>query len=192
MRFQTLVLAAVLVLAGGGASADRREQNQTFDILIRNARIFDGSGNPWLRGDVAIQDGRVAAVGDLQSATATRTIDAAGRFLSPGFIDIHSHSDRGLGDDALKYNVNMVAQGITLSVVNQDGRSPLPIRDQKARYEKAGIGNNVALMVGHGAVRNRVMGDRANKVATDADVQAMKALVAEGMKDGAYGLSTGL
>ena len=92
----------------------------------------------------------------------------------------------------LRYNLNMVAQGITLSVVNQDGRSPWPIRDQKARYEKQGIGTNVALMVGHGAVRNRVMGARANQPATDADITAMQALVDEGMKDGAYGLSTGL
>ena len=81
--------------------------------------------------------------------------------MSPGFIDIHSHSDRGLADPALKANLNMIAQGITLSVVNQDGRSPdWPIRGQRAKYEKQGIGNNVALMVGHGTVRQRVMGDR--------------------------------
>jgi N-acyl-D-amino-acid deacylase len=92
----------------------------------------------------------------------------------------------------LRYNLNMVAQGITLSVVNQDGRSPWPIRDQKARYEKQGIGSNVALMVGHGAVRNRVLGERANGTATDADIAAMQALIAEGMRDGAYGVSTGL
>jgi N-acyl-D-amino-acid deacylase len=155
--------------------------------------VFDGSGNPWFYADVAVKDGRIGAVGDLASATAARTIDAKGRFLAPGFIDIHSHSDRGLGDMNLRYNLNMVAQGITLSVVNQDGRSPQwPIRDQKARYEKQGIGSNAALMVGHGSVRTRVMGDRANQVATDADIKAMQALVDEGMKDGAYGLSTGL
>jgi N-acyl-D-amino-acid deacylase len=86
----------------------------------------------------------------------------------------------------------MVAQGITLSVVNQDGRSPWPIRDQKALYEKGGTGTNVAVLVGHGAIRNRVMGNRANGPASDADITAMQALVEEGMKDGAYGVSTGL
>jgi N-acyl-D-amino-acid deacylase len=191
------LIAGFCLLAASGTPVRHAGVRQAppFDLTIVNARIFDGSGNPWFRGDVGVKDGRIAAVaapGTLTTASAARTIDAAGRFLSPGFIDIHSHSDRGIGDDSLKANVNMVAQGITLSVVNQDGRSPWPIRDQKARYEKSGIGNNVALMVGHGAVRNRVMRDRANKAATDADIQAMQKLVEEGMKDGAYGLSTGL
>ncbi len=182
---------ATLVLFSYRGVAEAR-QAATYDLLIKNARVLDGSGNPWFIADVAVKDGRIAAVGPLGAAAAARTIDATGKFLSPGFIDIHSHSDRGLGNMELRYNINMVAQGITLSVVNQDGRSPWPIRDQKARYEKQGVGSNVALMVGHGAVRTRVMGARANQVATDADIKAMQGLVEEGMKDGAYGLSTGL
>ena len=167
-------------------------QAPAFDLVIKQARVFDGTGNPWFIADVGVKDGRITQIGDLASATATRTIDARGKYLAPGFIDIHSHADDGLGDPALSYNPNVVAQGITLTVVNQDGRSPWPLRDQKARYEKQGVGNNVALMVGHGAVRSRVMGQRANQVATDADITAMQAMVEEGMKDGAYGLSTGL
>ena len=187
----TVLLAAPPTLESRVPSPEPRQVRQ-FDLLIRRARVFDGSGNPWFIADVAVKDGRIAAIGDLGAAQAARTIDAAGKYLSPGFIDIHSHSDRGLGDMNLRYNVNMVAQGITLSVVNQDGRSPLPIRNQKAQYEKQGIGSNAALMVGHGAVRSRVMGNRADQVATDADITAMQALVDEGMRDGAYGLSTGL
>ena len=186
-------VATIRPAAGGRrAAAGEPRQAASYDLLIRNARVLDGSGNPWFIADVAVKDGRIAAIGALGTATALRTIDATGRFLAPGFIDIHSHSDRGLGDMNLRYNINMVAQGITLSVVNQDGRSPWPIRDQKARYEKQGVGSNVALMVGHGAVRNRVMGPRADQVATDQDIAAMQALVEEGMRDGAYGLSTGL
>jgi N-acyl-D-amino-acid deacylase len=174
------------------ASVPEPRQASEYDLLIRRARVYDGSGNPWFVADVAVKDGRIAAVGDLGAVQAARTIDASGRYLSPGFIDIHSHSDRGLGDMNLRYNLNMVAQGITLSVVNQDGRSPWPIRDQKARYETQGVGSNVALMVGHGAVRNRALGARASQPATDADIAAMQTLVEEGMRDGAYGLSTGL
>jgi N-acyl-D-amino-acid deacylase len=194
LRRSSLLWASLLLasITGHIEAQSSTQSDRPFDVLIRAGRVFDGSGNPWAIADVAIRDGRIAAVGTLGNARATRTIDAAGRFVSPGFIDIHSHSDRGLGDDALKYNINMVAQGITLSVVNQDGRSAWPIRDQKARYEKQGTGNNVALLVGHGAVRNRVMGARANQPATDADIAAMQKLVEEGMKDGAYGLSTGL
>ena len=173
-------------------AARQPRQASPYDLLIQNARVLDGSGNPWFTADVAVKDGRIAAIGELENTAAARTLDAAGKYLAPGFIDIHSHSDRGLGDTTLRYNINMIAQGITLAVVNQDGRSPWPIRDQKARYEKQGVGSNVALMVGHGAVRNRVMGNRANQPATDADIAAMQALVDEGMRDGAYGLSTGL
>jgi N-acyl-D-amino-acid deacylase len=191
-RFVAVICSgAVFVAALAAASFEPRQPSQ-FALLIRRARVFDGSGNPWFIADVGVREGRIAAIGDLGQVPAARTIDATGKYLSPGFIDIHSHSDRGLGDMNLRYNVNMVAQGITLSVVNQDGRSPLPIRGQKAQYEKQGIGSNAALMVGHGAVRNRVMGSRANQPATDADITAMQALVDEGMRDGAYGLSTGL
>jgi N-acyl-D-amino-acid deacylase len=191
-RWPVALITLLFIQVGFPRATAAPPQTAGYDLLIRRARVFDGSGNPWFIADLAVKDGRIAAVGDLKGASAAKTIDATGSYLAPGFIDIHSHSDRGLGDMALRYNINMVAQGITLSVVNQDGRSPWPIRDQKARYEKQGIGSNVALMVGHGAVRSRVMGARANQPATDADIAAMQALVEEGMKDGAYGLSTGL
>jgi N-acyl-D-amino-acid deacylase len=186
------LLGTVLLLATSAGESRAGAQNSAFDLLIRQARVYDGTGNPWFIADVGVKDGRITQIGMLGNVTAGKTIDAKGKYLAPGFIDIHSHSDEGLGTTTLNHNPNVVAQGITLVVVNQDGRSPWPIRDQKTRYEKAGIGSNAALMVGHGAVRNRVMGPRSNQVATDADIKAMQALVVEGMKDGAYGLSTGL
>jgi N-acyl-D-amino-acid deacylase len=181
------VFATVMV-----AARSMQAQTAPFDLLIRQARIYDGTGNPWFVGDVAVKDGRIVRIGDLAGAKATRVVDGRGKYLAPGFIDLHSHSDRALGDAELRHSPNMVAQGITLSVVNQDGRSPWPIRDQKALYEKGGMGTNVAVLVGHGAIRNRVMGNRANGPASDGDIAAMQALVDEGMKDGAYGVSTGL
>ena len=171
-----------------------QSQAQQFDLLIRGGQVLDGSGNPWFYADIGVKDGRIAALGTLVNATATRVIDATGKIVTPGFIDMHSHADGGLANMELRHSPNMVAQGITLSVVNQDGRSPRwPIRDQKALYEKQGIGTNAALLVGHGTVRTRVMtNQRDNQIATDADIRAMQQLVEEGMADGAFGLSSGL
>src|SRR5687767_6915124 len=166
---------------------------QEFEIIIKGGRILDGSGNPWFISDIGVKAGRVAAIGNLSNAPAARTVDATGKFVTPGFIDLHSHSDRGLETPELRYNLNMVAQGITLSVLNQDGRSPRwPLKWQRDEYEKRGIGNNVALMIGHGTIRVQVMQKRSNQTASEADIQAMQKLVEEGMKDGGFGLSTGL
>jgi N-acyl-D-amino-acid deacylase len=184
-----LSLVAIVLVAGLALSPQGRD----FDLVLAGGRVIDGTGNPWYVADLAVKDGRIAAIGHGLAARAVRTINASGKFVSPGFIDIHSHSDRGLGDPALRQNLNMIAQGITLSVVNQDGRSPdWPLRGQRAKYEKQGVGNNVALMVGHGTVRQRVMGSRSREAATEADIAAMRALVEEGMRDGGFGLSAGL
>jgi N-acyl-D-amino-acid deacylase len=182
-------MAALFIMGAVGLES----QAPAFDLVIHGGHIVDGSGNPWFAADVGVKDGRVAAVGVLANATAARRIDATGLVVTPGFIDLHSHADGGLANPALRHAPNMVAQGITLAVVNQDGRSPRwPIRDQKALYEKQGIGLNAALLVGHGTVRTRVMGARDAEAGTDADIRAMQALVEEGLSDGAFGLSSGL
>jgi N-acyl-D-amino-acid deacylase len=189
MSYRSSILALVIAITAAVLVQGR----DYFDLVLAGGRVLDGGGNPWYVADVAVKDGRIAAIGPGLTGRTLRIIDASNLYVSPGFIDIHSHSDRGLGNHNLRQNLNMIAQGITLSVVNQDGRSPdWPIRGQRAKYEKQGIGNNVALMVGHGTVRQRVMGPRSNQLATDADITAMRALVEEGMRDGGFGLSAGL
>jgi N-acyl-D-amino-acid deacylase len=192
MRKLLIALAIVVIPATWCATV--RSQAPAYDLIIRGGQVIDGTGNPWFYADVAVKDGRIAAVGSLGAAKATRVIDATGKIVTPGFIDMHSHADGGLASMELRHSPNMVAQGITLSVVNQDGRSPRwPIRDQKALYEKQGIGTNAALLVGHATVRTRAMGNqRDNQAAADADIRAMQQLVEEGMADGAFGLSSGL
>ena len=191
MRILRLVL--VVAIFATGLTSVSQSQAPTYDVLLKGGRVLDGAGNPWFYADVGIKAGRIAAIGALGTATATTAIDITGKIVTPGFIDLHSHGDGGLATIALRHAPNVVAQGITLVVVNQDGRSPRwPIRDQKALYEKQGIGPNAALMVGHGTLRSRVMQQRDNQLATDADIQAMQKLVDEGMADGAFGLSTGL
>lgn len=173
-----------------------------FDLLIRGGRVLDGTGTPWSRADVGVREGRIAAVGLLPDATADRVVDATGRYVTPGFIDIHSHADDGarepedvtIRNDSLKRKAmpNIVAQGVTTVVVNQDGRSPWPIREQRRLLERQGVGGNVMLMVGHGEVRSQVMGDDIRRAATEAEVREMRALVRQALEEGAVGLSAGL
>jgi N-acyl-D-amino-acid deacylase len=173
---------------------------QRYDLLIRNGRILDGTGNPWFPADIAIQGGRIVAIGPLPDAQAARVIDAAGKYVTPGFIDIHSHADDGSGprgglrdsDPVRRSAPNLVSQGITTVVVNQDGRSPWPLAEQRALLEKTGIGPNAMLLVGHGTVRRRIMGDDVRRPARADEIVRMRALVKEALQQGAVGLSAGL
>lgn len=177
-------------------------QQPGYDLLITGGRIIDGTGNPWFYGDVAIRDGRVVAIGRLAGQNATRVIDARGKFVSPGFIDIHSHADdntnptgrRTLRDEnpARRAAPNLVSQGITTVVVNHDGRSPWPIAEQKRTLESRNIGPNAILMVGHGEVRRQVMGSDVQRPARPDEIVRMRALVKQALEEGASGLSAGL
>ena len=180
---------------------------QSFDILITNARVMDGSGNPWMRADVGIRGDRIAAVGRLAGATAPVVVDAKERLVTPGFIDVHSHASGGLGSPALRDARQLLAQGMTLAVLNPDGGGPTDLKQQGLALEKDGIGINAALVIGHASVRNAAMrrpgaadpdapGASADRAArrepTPAELDAMRAMVRQAVADGAYGLSSGL
>lgn len=165
-----------------------------FDLLITGGRVMDGTGNPWFRADVGIRDGRIVAVGELGDHPAARTLDIAGRILAPGFIDLHSHADVGLAsrEPRRRSAPNLVTQGITTVVVNQDGRSRAPIKAQAERFASLGIGPNAVLLVGHGTIRQRVMRRDFRRAATPAEIDAMREHLRQGLADGASGLSAGL
>ncbi|MCI0664146.1 MAG: D-aminoacylase [Acidobacteria bacterium] len=171
---------------------DNSSQQPEYDLLIKGGRVLDGTGNPWFAADLAIREGRIAAIGNLGEVPARRRIDAAGHYVVPGFIDIHSHADEGLASTRTNTNPNMITQGVTTVVVNQDGRSPHPIAQQKADYERQGLGTNAILMVGHGTVRARAMKNDFKRPATDSEIAEMKQLIKQGMEEGAFGLSAGL
>lgn len=191
MKRTSLFCLAVLLVCSFTFSVT--SQQTTYDLLITGGRVFDGSGNPWFAADVAIKDGKLAALGKLSNATARRTIDARGLYVVPGFIDLHSHADEGLGSKQTNTHPNGITQGITTVVVNQDGRSPQwPLSKQKALYEQQGIGTHAILMVGHGTIRQQAMKNGFQRLATPAEVETMKQLAKQGMEDGAFGLSAGL
>lgn len=162
---------------------------QEFDLLIRDARIIDGTGAPWFFGDVAVRGGRVSAVGRLSNPLASETVDARGLALAPGFIDVHSHGARGIFDNPSAEN--LIRQGVTTILEGPDGSSPLPLPPFFARLEAKPFAVNFGLLVGHGTVRQQVLGSE-NRQATPEELERMKALVEQAMKDGAFGLSTGL
>jgi len=163
----------------------------SFDVLIQNARVMDGSGNPWQRADIGIRGGAIAAVGRLSGATARTRIDAADRTVAPGFIDVHSHAAEGITRPALRQAQPLIAQGITTIVANPDGGGPVDLAAQRRQIESGGTGPNIALLIGHGRVRSAVIGG-ANRAPTAEELDRMRALVRTAMEEGAFGLSSGL
>lgn len=152
---------------------------------------MDGRGNPWLRSDIGINGDRVAAMGDLHAASATRVVDAHDLVVAPGFIDVHSHAGEGLGNPALRQARPIIAQGVTTVVINPDGGGPVNLAEQRAIFERGGIGPNVAPLIGHGSVRAAVVG-KENRAPTRQELDRMTALVSGAMQQGAFGLSSGL
>jgi N-acyl-D-amino-acid deacylase len=187
-----------------------------YDVLITNGRVIDGAGNPWFKADVGIVDNRIESIGRLDDAVAQRRIDAKGLVVAPGFIDIHSHSDYNVLIDPMVQS--KIRQGVTTEIVGSCGGSAAPMNaDVKAYSEKhmsaelgegfkldwvtmgdyldridaSGAAFNVVALVGHGTVRQNVMGFE-NREPTDNELNEMKQLVADAMADGAFGMSTGL
>jgi N-acyl-D-amino-acid deacylase len=186
------VLVVAMLLSGAvHVTRGPQAQPQQFDVVIRNGRVMDGSGNPWLKADIAISGGRISALGRLPNATAKTVIDAGDRLVTPGFIDVHSHAAEGLNRPELRQAQPILAQGVTTVVINPDGGGPVDLAAQRLELEKGGVGPNVALLIGHGAVRSSVIG-RDNRAPTSEELEKMRALVRRAMEQGAYGLSSGL
>lgn len=188
-----------------------------YDILVINGRVIDGAGNPWKWADVAVQGDRIVAVGTLRGAAAKKVIDADGQFVTPGFVDFHTHSDlQPLADPLYECKTR---QGVTLDIIGQDGLGLAPVTSETAaqlrsqlagwngdppnvewnwrtvteyldRFENASA-INVAMLVPHGTVRMAVMGTD-NRAPSDDELNKMRAMVDQGMREGAVGLSTGL
>jgi len=167
-------------------------QSGRFDILIKNGKIVNGSGNPWFYGDVGIKDNTIVAIGDLIGETAATIIDAEGLVVSPGFIDMHTHCDDGLNRSDSNANLNYLIQGTTTVRIGACGAGTNKIAETKAAWEKQGIGTNAVLLVGDGPVRRAAMGDDLLRSPTPEEIEHMQELVRQAMREGAWGISTGL
>lgn len=189
-----------------------KEATFLFNVIIKNGHLVDGTGNPWFEADIGIKSGKVLEIGDLGSEDASRIINAKGLVVSPGFIDIHSHSEYSLLVNSKAES--KIRQGVTTEVNGNCGDSPAPMEGMTAeaaeeakeykldvdwstlgeyldRLERQGIALNVAQLIGHGTIRTAVMGYE-NRLPTPEELTRMKELVAQAMEDGAFGMSTGL
>ena len=164
-------------------------QTTDCDILLRNGKIIDGTGNSWYYGDIAIRDGKVLKTGRSLSMSAKKIIDASGLIVSPGFIDVHTHLE---GDEVKDPNAtNFILDGVTTCVTGNCGSSGVDIGKYLDWIDSLKLSINVASLVGHNDVRKAVMG-RANRDATPEEMKKMESIVDNAMRGGAVGLSTGL
>jgi len=193
-----IVLAGIVVAAGAGTAAQDDRQDE-FDYLIRGGVIVDGTGADRRQADLAIRQGRIAAIGALSDRRARIVIDATGRVVVPGFIDLHSHADdqqghwRGMRspDPKRRAAPAHVSQGITTAVVNSDGLSPfMPLAEQIAAVRSRDFALNLAYMAAHARIRFAVMGEDSARPATEREVDAMRALLAEDLRAGGWGLAS--
>ena len=212
MKRQFTILSAVILFLGTVRVSFAQTRALAFDVVITNGHIIDGTGSPWYSGDVGIRDGKIVAIGNLASSPRKRTIDAAGEVVAPGFIDMLGQSELTiLVDPRLP---SKIYQGITTEITGEGG-SPAPLNDAIvradrpdydhykitpdwrtfrqyfARLEKQGMGINLASYVGATQIRRMVLGDD-DKQPTPEQLDQMKALVRDAMKDGTVGVSTSL
>ncbi len=188
-QFSIRVLMFFIPLSIFTFSSNILAQKPLFDLLIRNGKVVDGSGNPWFRADIGVLNGKIAAIGQLDSTQAKRTIDATGLVVSPGFIDVHTHVEGGI--KRVPTADNYILDGVTSIITGNCGGSEDNLTSFYQNLMKIGISLNIGSFIGHNNVRRQVM-NKANRDPTPKEQADMENLVEKAMKQGAVGLSTGL
>ncbi|MEX0704800.1 MAG: D-aminoacylase [Planctomycetales bacterium] len=179
-----------LALAIGPLDAVAAAEPARADVLLQGGTIVDGAGQPGVAGDVAIRGGTLVAVGKFDGE-ADSVIDCRGLIVAPGFIDLHNHSDGGIISPRTRANVNFLTQGCTTIVTGNCGSGPIDVRAYFAKIDAAGAGTNVIHLLPQGTLRREVIGE-AQRKATPEELARMKQLAERAMRDGAWGMSTGL
>ncbi len=185
-RISSFLFALVAVVLSFSEAPTATE----FDLLISGGRIVDGTGNPWFESDIALKDGRIAAIGKIEPSRAASAISAKGLIVAPGFIDVHAHIERGI--EQLPTAENYLRMGVTSVVTGNCGGSASNLDEWFAGLEKSGISINIASLIGHNTVRREGMSGDFDRPPNAEELQKMRDLVDKAMRDGAVGLSTGL
>ena len=184
---------AIILAAASAAAVPTWASAETFDLLIRNGTVIDGTGKPGFRADVGVRGGRIVLVGPSAGAKADKVIDASGLVVAPGFIDAHNHMPEEAPTAKAPFlDEQFLTQGVTTVLAGPDGRfSPTQLRNVLDALERKGSGTNYACYIGMNGIRQEVIG-RAQRAPTAEELERMKAMVREGMEMGCVGLSTGL
>ena len=191
ITFPKTVLTVITLVAVSACSPPPGDAQELYSVMIINGTVYDGSLEPARNTNIGISGDRIVSMDAPPDATADLIIDAAGKTVVPGFIDPHTHAEGDLLDDASKANINYLTQGVTTVFVGNDGRGLPDLEDKLAIMQRQGIGSNVAFFTGHGTAREKTLGleDRAPN---DEELGQMREFVANDMRAGALGLSTGL
>lgn len=183
ITFVLTIIAPIVIFIGCDKGVEE------YDLIIKSGAIVDGTGNPWFYGDIGIKGERIVEIGKIAPEKGKRIIHAKGLFISPGFIDVHTHVDRKIV--SYPTAANYLMQGVTTVVGGNCGSSRYPIRDLFHKLEQIGIAINFATFVGHNTIRREVMG-RDDRDPTPEELASMKELVRQEMQEGVIGISTGL
>ncbi len=189
MRARTILLIVCLLVGLSTVIATAQKQAD-FDLVISGGRIVDGTGNPWFVGDIVIKGGRIGEIGRIVPERALKVIDARGLIVAPGFIDVHTHIEGGI--NSLPTAENFLRMGVTSVVTGNCGSSAVKVGEWMSNLERTGISLNVATLIGHNSVRREGMNGDFNRAPSIEELDRMRKLVADAMRDGAVGLSTGL
>ncbi len=180
-KISTVVIGLLLLV---GCTKDR------YDLIIRNANVVDGTGVASFKSDVAINADTIAAIGDLSKAVGKKEINVEGLTLSPGFIDTHSHHDRGMFVD--RELIALTSQGVTTMIIGQDGGSQFPLKKFFHHLDSLPMALNVGSYTGHNRLRRIVLGEKYQRLSSTEEVEQMADMLKEDMDAGSLGLSTGL
>ena len=171
------------------------EAQRSYDLIIRNGRIIDGTGNPWFSSDIGIIEGKIVAIKNLSDEAAKQNIDATGLYVTPGFIDLHSHADGAMTSEYTEARMakSLTSQGLTTVLGGPDGRNTTwPLTKEIEGLEQKGHGMNLILMVGHSTIRAQVMKEDYERIATPEEIDKMRKLLREGLELGAFGMGAGV
>jgi len=184
-KISLLVLGLIILLAFWNCLF----LGKTYDLVIKDGLIIDGSGNPWFKSDIGIKNKKIARIGLIEEKQAKKVIEAQDLIVCPGFIDIHTHCDRGI----LRVPTvdNYVYQGVTTVIGGNCGGHPFPMKELFKEINKRGTSVNFGCLVGHNTIRREVMGNKMDDP-TEEELARMKNLIRQEMNAGALGFSTGL